>query len=624
MFNLFNQISEEDKIKINNYIRLYGAASHTLPLEEWLANWSVCKIKLYKLLGNNLIVKIPYSIDKPNSEKDAQMRTLIVDNHDFIEKYRAVILLACSKYSLNEDIKYDLLHPISLGVVESGATFHPIKIKIEEKRKQLQIQAGSKVMKAIRKILEYFSEDIDNDEYVTLVTMFEKFRIKHSIITDEKKLSGNLVLSIHPLDFMTMSDTNSWSSCMNWTRDGDGGCYHVGTIETMNSNNVICCYFESNAKFYFGEKKNLLNLKYEKLSQPEEDYTWNHKYWRQLFYVTKDIIVSGKSYPYAFDQMTKDILTHLRELAKENLNWTYSFGIEEYRDMIHINGSYSMNRARNYINAGNAWKKNILFDTKGMYNDMLNDSETTYWCVRNKVKHTKIISYSGKANCLCCGGSIISESDYTAYNDRFDNTGRAVCETCIDDFFRCDCCNSAKINDKLIQLYDKDKDKTLRLCHNCVIEEYRICPCCGEPLNINTWKNSANMMFYVKKDYRDDFGIYSIQHRNDIEQDWFSYKIVESDPYFNNYNRAKIYTTNSSNKDVVVPVFMHEECLINHFKHHKWGTHDKIRPWGGYRTYNYYLILEDMDYEKFMVDNLPVIDLEKAESEHIIVPLEKN
>ena len=61
---------------------------------------------------------------------------------------------------------------------------------------------------------------------------FEDFRIAQSLVTNQANLKGYITLSIHPLDYMTMSDNNcGWDSCMSWQEEG---CYRQGTVEMMN------------------------------------------------------------------------------------------------------------------------------------------------------------------------------------------------------------------------------------------------------------------------------------------------------------------------------------------------------------------------------------------------------
>ena len=58
-----------------------------------------------------------------------------------------------------------------------------------------------------------------------------------------------------------------------------------------------------------------------------------------------------------------------------------------------------------------------------------------------KVNHNKVISYSGKAPCLCCGEPVVydTEDDYD-YNERYGNCGSTICMDCLSNF-RCDFCN---------------------------------------------------------------------------------------------------------------------------------------------------------------------------------------
>ena len=134
---------------------------------------------------------------------------------------------------------------------------------------------------------------------------YEAFRIWHSMLFNSAKMTGNLCLSIHPLDYITMSENDEgWSSCMNWH---DEGCYRRGTIEMMNSKYVLVAYVKSeNNEIYMGN-----------------DNHWNSKKWRSLFYLDKDIITSIKGYPYQHPALVKVIIEKLEELAEANLGYMY-------------------------------------------------------------------------------------------------------------------------------------------------------------------------------------------------------------------------------------------------------------------------------------------------------------
>ena len=412
MLDLYSYLTKEDNDKIKNYILKYGSAYKFSYIgnEQYLKYWRDNKKKLFHLLGGELILKIPFEYNRNVYQINQEIHNL--QDHPFLEKYLDLIYASDIEDFWDRQAFRSLVSDTALATNE---VLDSVKYQLNDNKKILQIQQGGKALKAIQKVINYF-----NPENKELLSDFEDFRIKHSLILNTKKIKGNLCFSIHPLDFMTMSDNNSgWSSCMSWKAIG---CYRAGTIEMMNSNNVICVYLESDeTPFNFSKEKTDV---------------WNNKKWRQLFYCTKDIIVSGKPYPYVNEELTKKALNVLRELAYKNWNRKYSFGIEEYRDMKHIFSYSRMERNKNWIFSNNTTKHNIIFDTKGMYNDMLNDQNTTYWCVRNKVKKNTIISYSGKAPCLCCMKSLLIENkdfyeyDEDAYNDRYENLKSLICEDC--------------------------------------------------------------------------------------------------------------------------------------------------------------------------------------------------
>ena len=477
--NLIDKISEADKKTIENYIYTYGIKKDNfIGFNEYFSNWSHAKQKLYKLLGEELIVKIPIEYEKGDSEVRKEIQNIFYDSLFYLS-YKDFVYNYIDKY-MTGDIKAAFHELLYVDVLVHNEIFTSIKIPKTETKKTLQIPAGTKPMKAYSKIIEYFSD-------VYTFKGFEDLRIKHSIILTDKHIKTNLCLSIHPLDFITMSDNDSnWSSCMSWKNDG---CYKIGSVEMMNSNNVLCCYLESSSHSYcFNEAE-------------DETSTWNNKTYRILFYVTKDIIMSGKSYPYANDNIAKIALEEIKKLAEKNLHWTYQYGIEQYEDMKYLNTMYSMDRARWYMK-NDPQKKNIIWDTKGMYNDMLNDHNTTYWCYRNKPKHPKMISVSGKAPCLCCGENSVIEKDSWAedYNDKYSGVSQLICEGCRYEVESCcTSCHKTSYTEDYPQINYAGTNndylgannniwrisQSITLCPNCIEDYIKVCPCCGRPFLID-------------------------------------------------------------------------------------------------------------------------------------------
>ena len=488
--DLIEQIPKIDKEAMENYVFRYGVASSFIGLDKWLQNWSHSKQTLYRLLGNSLIKEFPYKYEKDDVLFHDEIEEFIYKSHfksSYHEFYITIIKPAYEAKKMSDEIRLAFSRLSDVSNFYDDKIKYGLKYKRADKKNTLQLQPGMKPIRAFSKVIEYF-KDIFNFEG------FEDFRIGHSMLLNDKITKGTLCISIHPLDFITMSDnTLNWSSCMSWM---DQGCYHQGTVEMMNSNNVVCCYLKAKDSFYF-DKKNLIKT-------PE--WSWNNKKWRVLGYVTKDILMCGKAYPYRNDNHSKEVLSHLRDLAKENLGWHYSFGPELYKDMIHINNNNQMEKNRVWIRTKEANKHNILFDTKGMYNDMLNDHYTKYWCYRNKVNHNKIISVSGKSVCLCCGSSVIDynyDSDWDGeYNERFSGCGDIICEPCTK-YFVCDCCCITDTTQKHYNVNINDHIYTLcEFCYNYLLKK---CPCCGKPFFIKGFSNYVGIID-TRKDtkYLDD------------------------------------------------------------------------------------------------------------------------
>ena len=426
--NLIDQIPAEEQKKIRDYVVKTSQIEDNQfsGIPTFLADWNDNKQILYHLLGNSLIKEFPYRYEKTEKELAKEIRgNLFFLNDNAIKKflnrydievkrlyYDLQIIDAAEKEIL---IKLDSTAKIAHKVVPEGVCLtisrsRSLSKKYKDKH-DLVIKPGMKIMKVLSTVIEFFDLKIDK-------TIIERFKIEISQIFNKRFFYGAICYSIHPLDFLTMSDNSlGWSSCMSWVTSG---CYHAGTLEMMNSNNVICCYLKSeNNDFNF------------------DGIEWNNKKWRQLFYITPEIICGGTCYPYSSKELTLTILDKLREAAKVYLNWTYEYGPEEYRDMISVDRESKLEQKRIERRYSKNPSKTIIFDTKMMYNDFLNKSfEDTkdYFCVRNKVEKPIIINASGKCKCIICNKDLQSANKRNShdwgYNERYSNTGEVICRAC--------------------------------------------------------------------------------------------------------------------------------------------------------------------------------------------------
>ena len=289
----------------------------------------------------------------------------------------------------------------------------PIAVQHKLTQKTIVIQPGAKYFRTLHHLVKECGGKYDN--------IFEEFRIRISQITNQRSLKGTMCISIHPMDFITMSDNSyGWDSCMRWI-DGDGD-YRMGTVEMMNSPIVVCAYLKGSEPFNFGWNKN------------DELTTWNNKKWRELFVVTPEFITEIKSYPYDNEEFTKAVMDTLLALSKENddneydteVYWTYSTPMNS-RGMRLQFGTYE----------------------NGMYND--------FGCYRNNKGHLMhynsqimenitdcnnyYITYSGAKTCMICG----------AYIDDYDaDPKEVVCEK--HGYYThgtCGCCGRRLVSDNI-------------------------------------------------------------------------------------------------------------------------------------------------------------------------------
>lgn len=485
MMNLIDKLTKEDLENIQNYRKLFqisgGSFADALtPVESFLQDWSKSKGTLYKALGNCFRKSIPFSYTLSESEKEGRLLKVIEKYEDLRyeildcveKKYKELLdthltlslaknvnvggwrdpslenkideLMYCIKSIIGCCFNYDRLYQNRIKL-----DYIYFKLNKRNELKEYRLSYDMKPFRVLNTIIEAYITDEEKRKEIS--EKVEQYRIDVSKVNNEDRANIEIVFSIHPLDFMSMSDNdiNSWQSCMNWH---DNGCYRVGTVEMMTSNNVICAYMPNktlDARDLYNNmsKNNEYRRSYDCYDYIKTPVPYFDKSWRCLFYVEKDILCSGKSYPFANYEMTQQVLKLLHDIVGENLGWEYKYGIQKYLDMKHIWDS-SFDHIRKAIKRKTTTGKYIIFETKKMYNDMFNANSYSYFCYRNAPKHAKIVSVSGKVRCAHCDNLLNGESvKYKDedlyeddYNDRYGDTASFVCEDCSREFNGKLCC----------------------------------------------------------------------------------------------------------------------------------------------------------------------------------------
>lgn len=312
-------------------------------------------------------------------------------------------------------------HHIMRGVLPTDCFGNSENIIITRDGKEKKLSSGTKITKLWKAIIP----DKDN---------LNKVINRYSQLISQKKIKGTLCLSIHPMDYFTVSDSGcGWSSCFSVANRSE---YCASTSALMQgTDNTIIAYLKSGTKT---------------LSLPNGD-EWNAKKWRTYVTVAEDgdLVHFGKHYPNEIDGIEKEIQKILQKRLKTDLS--QSIGLEGEEDAFNTTEELCF-----HIETPNL-----------MYNDFYGISHGTILLSQNLVEQFKnrtgVEMKIGARDtmCVCCGLSNrlscdrllcheCSNESYCEYCDEYhsadfvhysDDWGGTVCKYCAEEHFvTCDCC----------------------------------------------------------------------------------------------------------------------------------------------------------------------------------------
>lgn len=346
----YESLTPEERLTISQYIKWYAFSNENasllqdpVSLSTILTPWSENKEFLFSRFNEKLILEKEIEVPIPKSEFITECyASLLAYSNPFYEAYtrlrlNANILNTQALYTNKVSLEKDFILP-------DGK----------------KIRNGEKLMRALSKIAKAYN-----------LSNFEEFRLQHSRLLNKKSLIGTYCLSIHPIDYMTMSDSNySWTSCMSWQDIGD---YRQGTVEMMNSPCVVVGYLK-------GDRNN-------------EGY--NSKRWRSLFIASPQVIINIKGYPYQDD-----------ELATFGVNWLSSL--------------------LGFTTEPTIYEGNKGFFTNGhMYNDFCDYTVKRFI---NATEDFTDITFNGPSECMCCGKTDPYLEEFDLYCN--DCEEKFYCEEC--------------------------------------------------------------------------------------------------------------------------------------------------------------------------------------------------
>lgn len=340
----------------------------------------------------------------------------------------------------------------------------------------MRFQVGQKMSRAINKICTWLG--------INKLPDYNKEFAKYADSVNPLKIVRHTIISINPIDYLTMSFGNSWASCHTIdkenTRDMPNsyeGQYSSGTISYMLDKVTMVFYTVSASydgnEFFFQDKIN-----------------------RNMFHYGEDKLIQGRVYPQSNDSNCDNIYKDIREIVQKVIAdclgipnyWATKKGTEEIRPYVWTQGthypdyqyfnncciSFPKEKESNYtrITIGHA-PICISCGHEHEVSENINHCANEHWTCEN------------------CGCSIYDEDDvYWVGDSCYCRDCVTYCESCEEYVRDCDC------------TWVESEDAYI--CDDCIEEYYEHCDYCGEyhRRSIMTELPNGN---YICEDCRDNY-----------------------------------------------------------------------------------------------------------------------
>lgn len=406
---------------VEDVIKFSQGLGDEIHCNELLERWWDNKEWLYVQLGCKLIWESPevISVNLSDSMKDEMFRVFLNDVNSYLRER--------DYESYDIENWYEWIYDNRAGFFDNTVV-HPLP--------DTEMKHGMKLLRAF-KFFNFSTGDIRHIQDLA------------SQVIQQTKIEGILCFSIHPLDYLTMSETNyKWRSCH--TLDGE---YRSGNLSYMIDPSTVVCYLKS---------KNDTQL-----DRFPRGMLWNNKKWRVLLHIQKDlnIMYVNRQYPFESDEL-------IHTMQSTNLMRSMHFGNKNCYEKNHgireINGDV-LNQ--NYFRLFG-----FIFDPKDMcsgdenslqYNDLIFSPyykpqyilpDDLYWINNNKesIMRNHRVEIGKAVPCLTgCGNTLTDSCDM-------------ICDHCSeqDDMGECCICGDHIYEGQGFGLDDDDN----LYCVDCAME----------------------------------------------------------------------------------------------------------------------------------------------------------
>lgn len=240
------------------------------------------------------------------------------------------------------------------------------------------LKAGTKMSRAFNKICVYYGVDKLHPETVDGKTVYpyNKLFAEYADMVSDLKRKMQFVISLNPLDYLTMSNGVNWKSCHNI----HDGCYKAGTVSYMLDTTSIITFV---------------------VREINDDIHKIPKVYRQMYHYKDGLFVQSRLYPQGNDGAT-NLYDQFR-----------GYVIKEFSGLLRVNGEWIYERGRDKCDAhvnsdGKHYRDYVYNDDAGIFYPTNKGAEVDG--LKMTVGHESI--------CVNCGRTFDDGSRYLAHQPR--------------------------------------------------------------------------------------------------------------------------------------------------------------------------------------------------------------
>lgn len=268
------------------------------------------------------------------------------------------------------------------------------------------------------------------------------------------QITRHTVLSVNPLDYLTMSFGNSWASCHTIDKTNKRGM--PNSYEGMYSSGTVSYMLDSPSMVFY-----TVDASYN-----GNDFWHEPKINRQMFHWGEEKLVQGRLYPQDNDG-DNGAYTPYREVVQKIVSELFGFpNLWTVGKGTGYSGRYVISEGTHYKDY-DCYDNCTLSRVKGSENEKYITVGHTPICIDCGEEHNK------EDNICCCSQHVCERCGCVieGYNDIVWIDGDPYCEDCT---YTCDCCEGTYVVGDATETSDH-----YYVCPSCIRDYYSYCECCN-------------------------------------------------------------------------------------------------------------------------------------------------